>query len=112
MSKTKHIDPIPDEFASYEEAGEFWDTHATTDYPENFRVVEPDSRSQQRRTAARTGTTSMAVQREPQVKSAGAGVRGKKAIAEQLRQCNDHMDFLGYFEQAAPLPQEPLRYQP
>ena len=34
--KEKKVDPIPDEFASYEEAGEFWDTHDTTDYLEFF----------------------------------------------------------------------------
>jgi hypothetical protein len=68
MSKTKHIDHIPDEFASYEEAGEFWDTHAITDYPEMFRAVEPDSRSQQRRTTARKVATNIAVLRGPQIK--------------------------------------------
>lgn len=36
----KHVDPIPEEFASYEEAAEFWDTHDTTDYPHAFRTVE------------------------------------------------------------------------
>jgi len=40
MTKKKRIDPIPEEFASYEEAAEFWDTHDTTDYPEAFRSVE------------------------------------------------------------------------
>ena len=34
--KDKKKVPIPDEFASYEEAGEFWDTHDTTDYHEAF----------------------------------------------------------------------------
>lgn len=29
-----------EEFASYEEAAEFWDTHDTTDYPAAFRTVE------------------------------------------------------------------------
>jgi len=38
--KNKHIDPIPDEFSTYEEAAEFWDTHDTTDYPEFFEDVE------------------------------------------------------------------------
>lgn len=33
---TEQIDPIPEEFASYEEAAEFWDTHDTTDYPDDF----------------------------------------------------------------------------
>lgn len=30
--KSKSIEPIPEEFSSYEEAAEFWDTHDTTDY--------------------------------------------------------------------------------
>ncbi len=37
MSSTREdVDPIPDEFASYEELGEFWDTHDTMAYPEAF----------------------------------------------------------------------------
>jgi CopG antitoxin of type II toxin-antitoxin system len=40
MHKRKQIDPMPEEFASYEEAAEFWDTHDTTDYPEAFRIIE------------------------------------------------------------------------
>jgi predicted phosphatase len=40
MSKKKRIDPIPDEFSSYEEAAQFWDTHDTTDYPDAFRTVK------------------------------------------------------------------------
>ena len=40
MSKKKQIDTIPEEFASYEEAAEFWDTHDTTDYPDAFRTVK------------------------------------------------------------------------
>jgi hypothetical protein len=39
-SKKKHVDPIPDEFASYEEAAEFWDTHDATGYPEAFKTVK------------------------------------------------------------------------
>ena len=40
MRKRKLVDPIPEEFANYEEAAEFWDTHDTTDYPDAFRTVE------------------------------------------------------------------------
>lgn len=40
MAKKKHLDPIPEEFSSYEEAAEFWGTHDTTDYPEVFRTVK------------------------------------------------------------------------
>jgi hypothetical protein len=40
IRKKKPADSIPEEFAHYEEAAEFWDTHDTTDYPEAFRTVE------------------------------------------------------------------------
>ena len=36
----KKIDPLPDEFSSEEEAGEFWDTHSITDYEEYLEPVE------------------------------------------------------------------------
>jgi hypothetical protein len=36
----KHVDPIPNEFATYEDAAAFWDTHDTTDYPDAFQTVE------------------------------------------------------------------------
>jgi hypothetical protein len=39
MSKKKKVDPIPGEFASYEDAAEFWDKHDTTHYPDKFRTV-------------------------------------------------------------------------
>ena len=43
MSKKKGMDPIPEEFDSYEKAAEFWDTHDTTDYPNAFRTTEVES---------------------------------------------------------------------
>jgi predicted phosphatase len=43
MSKMKDVDPIPEEFDSYEEAAEFWDAHDTTDYQDAFRTVEVES---------------------------------------------------------------------
>jgi len=33
-------DPIPEEFSSYEEAGEFWDTHDSMDYEDLLEDVE------------------------------------------------------------------------
>ena len=39
----KPVEPTPAQFDSYEEAAEFWDTHNTTDYPEEFRTVEVKS---------------------------------------------------------------------
>ncbi len=42
--KQKQNDLLPEEFASYEEEAEFWDTHDTTDYLESFETVavEPE----------------------------------------------------------------------
>ena len=38
------FDPIPDEFSSYEEAADFWDSHDVTDYPDAFEEVEVQAR--------------------------------------------------------------------
>ena len=48
-NKPKVIDPIPEEFASYEEAAEFWDTHDTTDYLDSFETVSVQSELKSRR---------------------------------------------------------------
>jgi predicted HicB family RNase H-like nuclease len=47
--KQKQIDPIPEEFASYEEAAEFWDTHDTTDYLDSFETVVVEAELKRRR---------------------------------------------------------------
>ncbi|HYU32881.1 MAG TPA: CopG family antitoxin [Thermoanaerobaculia bacterium] len=49
MSQTKQVDPIPDEFASYEEAAEFWETHDTTDYQNSFENVDVHAELKRRR---------------------------------------------------------------
>lgn len=36
----KRINQLPDSFASEEEAGEFWDTHSTSDYEEYLEPVD------------------------------------------------------------------------
>jgi CopG antitoxin of type II toxin-antitoxin system len=41
QSKTKR-DPLPEHFASLEEAAEFWDTHDSADYDEYFVGVDFD----------------------------------------------------------------------
>ncbi len=40
QNKKKVIDPIPESFATEEEAGEFWDTHSLADYEEFLEPVE------------------------------------------------------------------------
>jgi len=47
--KSKAVEPIPEEFASYEAAAEFWDTHDTTDYLDDFVTVEVETQLRQRR---------------------------------------------------------------
>ncbi len=38
-----HVDPIPEEFDSYESIAHFWDTHDTTDYPDAFETVQVEA---------------------------------------------------------------------
>ena len=45
----KNPDPLPEEFQSYDEAGEFWDHQDTTDYPDAFRTVKVVSELRGRR---------------------------------------------------------------
>jgi predicted DNA binding CopG/RHH family protein len=47
--KQKQIDPLPEEFAGYEEAAEFWDTHDTTDYLDSFETVAVEAELKHRR---------------------------------------------------------------
>ena len=42
-NKDKLRDPLPETFATAEEAGEFWDTHSTSDYEEHLEPGD-DSR--------------------------------------------------------------------
>jgi len=48
MHKKNRNRSIPEEFASYEAAAEFWDTHDTTDYPGAFRTVKVVSKLRNR----------------------------------------------------------------
>ena len=41
--------PLPEEFSSYEEAAEFWDTHDTTKYLQDSRPVKVVSEFRERR---------------------------------------------------------------
>ena len=47
--KQKQSDPLPEEFTSYEEAAEFWDTHDTTDYLDSFETVAVEAELKRRR---------------------------------------------------------------
>ncbi len=47
-NRNKQVDPLPDQFGSYEEAAEFWDTHSITDYEEFLEPVDLDVDIQRR----------------------------------------------------------------
>jgi hypothetical protein len=47
-STGKRVDPLPDEFRSYKEAAEFWETHSITDYEEFLEPVDLDVDIQRR----------------------------------------------------------------
>ena len=48
MRKKKPVDAIPEEFATYQDAADFWDTHDTTPYPDTFRTVRVASKPRHR----------------------------------------------------------------
>ncbi len=47
-NRKKAVDPIPKEFDSYEQAAEFWETHDTTDYLDDFEIIPYESSFQGR----------------------------------------------------------------
>jgi predicted DNA binding CopG/RHH family protein len=79
----KHVDPIPDEFASYEEAAEFWDTHDTTDYPDSFETVSVEAEFRQRRYEVEIDEETMKVLSEQAEKR---GLPVSNVLSELLRE--------------------------
>ncbi len=81
--KQKHVDPLTDEFASYEEATEFWDTHDTTGYLENFETVAVKAELRRRRFEVEVDEDLMKVLKL-QAKELGIGVN--HLVSEMLRE--------------------------
>ncbi|MBM4027129.1 MAG: hypothetical protein FJ280_17245 [Planctomycetes bacterium] len=44
----KQVDPLPEEFASEDEAAEFWDQHSLTDYEELLEPVDFEAQIKRR----------------------------------------------------------------
>lgn len=80
--KKKHIDPIPDEFASYERAAEFWDTHDTTDYPRAFKTVKVKTELRKRHYEVEVEATLM---RELRKRAQEKGIPTKRLVNDLLR---------------------------
>lgn len=81
--KRKHVDPIPEEFASYEEAAEFWDTHDTTDYPDAFETVPVEAAFRRRRYEVEIDEETMKVLNEQAEKR---GLPVSNVLSELLRE--------------------------
>lgn len=81
-NKKKLVDPIPEEFASYEEAAEFWDAHDTTDYPEAFKTVTVKTELRRRHYEVEVEATLMKVLRK---RAQAKGVPTKRLVNDMLR---------------------------
>ena len=80
--KPKAIDPIPEEFASYEEAAEFWETHDTTDYLASFETVSAQTEHKSRRYEVEIDADLMPVLSQ---QAHSRGVRVSRLVSEMLR---------------------------
>jgi predicted HicB family RNase H-like nuclease len=81
--KQKQIDPLPEEFASYEEAAEFWDTHDTTDYSDTFETVVVEAELKRRRYEVEIDEDLMRALTE-QAQKRGIGVN--QLVSEMLKE--------------------------
>jgi predicted DNA binding CopG/RHH family protein len=81
--KQKRVDPIPEEFAGYEEAAEFWDTHDTTDYPNSFETISVEPEFKRRRYEVEIDEDLMKVLHEQAQKR---GVAVSDFVSEVLRE--------------------------
>ena len=81
--KQKQVDPLPEEFASYEEAAEFWDTHDTTDYLDSFETVTVEAELRCRRYEVEIdGELMKALAEEAQKR----GVAVSQLVSEMLKE--------------------------
>ena len=81
--KRKHVDPMPEEFASYEEAAAFWGTHDTTDYPDSFETVTIETEFKRRRYEVEIDEDLMSMLHEQAQKR---GVAVSQLVSELLRE--------------------------
>ncbi len=81
--KQKPIDLLPEEFESYEEAAEFWDSHDTTDYADEFETVEAEVKFKRRRYEVEIDADLMPALAEQAHKR---GVAVKNVVSDMLRE--------------------------
>ncbi|HEX8097433.1 MAG TPA: CopG family antitoxin [Pyrinomonadaceae bacterium] len=81
--RQKQIDPLPEEFKSYEEAAEFWDTHDTTDYLDSFETVAVEAGLKRRRYEVEIDEELMKALSE---RAQERGVAVSELVTEMLRE--------------------------
>jgi hypothetical protein len=81
--KKKQIDPLPEEFESYEQAAEFWENHDTTDYADEFETIEAEVSLKRRRYEIEIDADLMPALTEQAHKR---GVAVKIVVSELLRE--------------------------
>jgi predicted HicB family RNase H-like nuclease len=81
--KQKQIDPLPEQFPSYEEAAEFWDKHDTTDYSDSFETVDVETELKRRRYELEIDEELMRALTE-QAQKRGIGVN--QLVSEMLKE--------------------------
>jgi predicted DNA binding CopG/RHH family protein len=79
----KQVDPLPDEFASYEEAAEFWETHDTTDYLDSFETVAVEASLKQRHFEVEVEEDLM---KALSLQAHERGIRVSRLVDEMLRE--------------------------
>lgn len=79
----KQVDPLPEEFGSYEEAAEFWETHDTTDYPDSFETVAVVSEFKRHRYEVEIDEDLMKALSE---KAQERGVAVSRLVSDMLRE--------------------------
>ena len=79
----KHIEALPEEFSSYEEASEFWETHDTMDYLDSFEDVEVNAKFKRRHYEVELDEDLIKVIRK---RAKRKGISTTRLVNEMLRQ--------------------------
>lgn len=85
MGKKRRVDPLPEQFASYEEAAEFWDKHDTTDYQKTMTTADVTAELRVRRFEIEIDRdVFIALQREAQEKGVALGQLASDLLRQVL----------------------------
>lgn len=87
MPANKKIrDPIPENFETDDELDEFWSTHSTADYPENFREVHFNIKLDDQEFVPVTGELARKLAQRARQRNMSVGELVNRMLEEQLKQ--------------------------